>query len=283
LPPTIANFSWPLDWLPLALLAAIGAAAVLIGWRAGALTGGGAITAAAVGLVILLAGGAPWAVVLIWVFVSSSLLSRLGRRAKAERELAKGPRRDAVQVLANTGWGAMLAILSLWNPPFVLFASFAGAMAAVTADTWATEVGTLSRGWPRLITSGRKVPTGTSGAVSVIGTLATVLGGVTVGLLAGGTLAVASGDVLSPGGLLRWAALGLVAGLAGSLVDSLLGATVQAAYHCPECDKPSERREHTCGTECEVVKGWGWLDNDGVNAIASVVGSVVGLLLVAVL
>ncbi len=280
---------WPADWLPLLLMATVGLGVVLVGWRRGALTGGGAAASLAVGAVLLLAGGPAWAVVLIVVFASASSLSGLGRGQKAAREIAKGPRRDAVQVLANTGWGAMLAVLALWNTPEVLFAAFAGTMAAITADTWATEIGTLVGGSPRLITTGRPVPPGTSGAISLPGTAASALGGLLIGMLAGAAWATAAGgwtagaSSLPSAELARWAFLGLGAGLVGSLADSLLGATGQALYHCPACDKPTEQRRHRCGAECRLVKGWAWLDNDVVNAVASVAGSVAGLLLAAIL
>jgi Raf kinase inhibitor-like YbhB/YbcL family protein len=62
-------------------------------------------------------------------------------------------------------------------------------------------------------------------------------------------------------------ALITLAGLAGSLVDSLLGATWQAIYYCPACRKETERHPlHTCGTPITLLRGWRWLNNDWVNA-----------------
>jgi uncharacterized membrane protein len=74
------------------------------------------------------------------------------------------------------------------------------------------------------------------------------------------------------------AALG---GIAGSTLDSLLGATVQARRWCDRCRAPTERGTHACGSPTRVVGGFAWLDNDGVNAISTAAGGLVGLLVAA--
>src|SRR5207302_10227914 len=106
-----------------------------------------------------------WSLLLLAFFVSSSALSRVGRRrqekAAAAAEFGKGDRRDLGQALANGGVAAACAALSLARPAWPLAAAVAGALAEANADTWATELGTLSRSTPRLITTGRRVPAGT--------------------------------------------------------------------------------------------------------------------------
>src|SRR5690606_31156432 len=175
-------------------------------------------------------------------------------------EVVKGGRRDAVQVLANGGVATAIAALAALRPDLALFPAFAGAIAAATADTWATEVGLLSRTTPRLITTGRRVPAGTSGGVTPLGTAAALAGGVFIGVLAAALVLLGSavssysvGDIVpaastaprtDAGGALRIALATSAAALLAALSDSLLGATVQAAYHCPRCDKPTERRVH---------------------------------------
>ena len=70
----------------------------------------------------------------------------------------------------------------------------------------------------------------------------------------------------------------ILGGLVGATIDSLLGATVQGIYHCPTCDKETERYpEHHCGTETIQLRGWHWLNNDIVNLICSLVGAVTAL------
>jgi uncharacterized membrane protein len=78
----------------------------------------------------------------------------------------------------------------------------------------------------------------------------------------------------------HWSLLPLIslAGLAGSLFDSLLGATVQAMYYCPTDQKETEKHPlHTCGTQTIHIRGWKWLDNDWVNFACSAAGVAVAL------
>jgi uncharacterized membrane protein len=126
---------------------------------------------------------------------------------------------------------------------------------------------------PRLITHpSRIVEKGTSGGISLVGTLAALAGAGLIGLLAG---------LLNPSGI-TWsiALLITLAGLLGSLFDSLLGATVQAIYRCPPCDKETEQHPiHLCGASTIQIRGWKWLDNDWVNFGCGAFGAVVALLL----
>ena len=70
---------------------------------------------------------------------------------------------------------------------------------------------------------------------------------------------------------------GAIGGLAGSLFDSLLGATVQQIYYCDVCQKDTERKIHKCGTETRSLRGWSWLNNDLVNLVASFVGGIMAV------
>jgi uncharacterized membrane protein len=144
-------------------------------------------------------------------------------------------------------------------------------MATVTADTWATELGTLARRPPRLITSGQVVDVGTSGGVSPLGTAVSLNGGLIIGLIAG---------LFDPTLNLAIAMfIGALGGLTGSLIDSFLGATVQQIYYCDHCQKGTERRIHKCGHETRSLRGWSWLNNDLVNLLASAAGGLVALIL----
>lgn len=265
----------------------------LIAWlayRAGTLQPSGAWAALFSGGLIFGLGGLPWAVLLLGFFISSSALSRLfSRRKLAQAEnFAKGSRRDAGQVFANGGLGAGLALVYAWLVGVVWLAdlpaglwriapawpwlAFAGAMAAVNADTWATELGVLSRTAPRLITTGRQVAAGTSGAISLAGTLASLAGAAFIGLLALPFHLAAGIEPLPALALLGATA---AAGLLASLIDSLLGATLQAIYWCPRCQKETERHpRHTCGETTLPYRGWGWMHNDWVNFGCSLVGAI---------
>lgn len=243
----------------------------LAAWRLGSLSRSGACAAALTGGLIFGLGGLPWAALLLTFFISSSALSKAFKKRKTavSEKFSKGSRRDWGQVLANGGLGTLLVIAFAFYPdkPIIWFA-YAGVMATVNADTWATELGVLNPHRPRLLTTGQPVEPGTSGAISLYGTLATAAGAALIGLVGAGFSPVSTR--LS---LIMAATLG---GACGSLFDSLLGATIQAIYHCPQCDKETERHPtHTCGTETVQIRGWHWLNNDLVNLLASLVGALI--------
>jgi uncharacterized protein (TIGR00297 family) len=214
-------------------------------------------------------GGWQAALVLITFFLSSSVIGHFARppRGKPDALYAKGSVRDAGQVLGNGAVAGILAVAMALRPhePWPWLA-YAGAVAAVTADTWATELGALSPTAPRLITRLRKrVPAGTSGGVSLYGTLAAAIGAL---MIAGLTVLVA------PGVGARLALPIALAGLAGAVFDSLLGATVQAMYRCVAEDVATEQHPlHRCGAATQHVRGWSWLDNDRVNLACALAGA----------
>jgi len=257
----------------------LGAVISFLARRAGALSPSGAWAAAVTGGLIFGLGGLRWAVLLLVFFFTSSALSRLfGRRKRAlEENFAKGSQRDAAQVLANGGLAALLATLQALQPnlPFWWLA-FAGSLAAVNADTWATELGVFSPQAPLLITNGRLVARGASGGISALGYLAAAAG---AGLIAALAAWLAPGSIqnLSP---ISLGACVCLAGLAGTTLDSLLGATLQAIYRCPACQKETERHPtHACGAHTIQVRGWRWMNNDMVNGLAALMGAVAAVLL----
>jgi uncharacterized protein (TIGR00297 family) len=253
------------------LAAAIG----LLAWRARALDISGALAATLTGGLIFGLGGLPWAVLLLAFFVSSSALSKTfaARKVALSEKFAKGSQRDWGQVLANGGLGAFLAILHTLFPGQAWpWAAFVGAMAAVNADTWATEMGVLSPTPPRLISTWQKVERGASGGITLLGSLSSLAG---AGLIT--VFAFLFPD--QEAGLIL-AGFGVLAGMAGSLLDSLLGATVQAIYYCPNCRKETERHpQHLCGSPTRLSRGWSWLNNDLVNFACSMLGALVALVL----
>ena len=248
----------------------IGAGIVAFGARRmRALSTSGAVAGTVVGAIALAAGWS-WGILLVAHFISASALSKLGERRKAKLigpVVEKGDRRDAKQVLANGGVYALAAMAYMLSHTPTWYAVGIGALAASAADTWATEIGTLTGHNPVSIVSGRRVPAGTSGGVSVIGTLASI----------GGALFIAAGAAFA-----RWPApftAVVLGGLAGSVADSLLGATLQTRRWCDVCAKSTERPVHNCGTQTRRTGGVRGFDNDAVNAVCSGVGALVTLLL----
>lgn len=263
-------------------------------WR-GSLTRSGVLGAVLTGTAIFGFGGFVPGVLLVAFFVSSSVLSLYQARFKEKfaEKFQKGSRRDLAQALANGGWASLLAIsyglVSVAPTSKVqnlLFVALLGALATVTADTWATEIGVLSTEMPRMITTGRQVPAGTSGGVTTMGTLTALAGGLFIGAAALVSLFMISSfapqfepmfETHTVPGLAGLVLVAGVSGLTGSLFDSILGATVQAIYFCEYDEKQTEKRTHSCGRVTRLVRGWRWLDNDAVNFAASVVGSLVAV------
>jgi uncharacterized protein (TIGR00297 family) len=249
---------------------------VYLAYRAHSLNKSGAIAATVVGTIIFGAGGWQWAVLLLTFFITSSGLSRLFRKRKDDlnEKFSKGHERDAGQVLGNGGLATYFAALHAFYPESIIpWIGFAASLAAVNADTWATELGVLNPTPPRMITDlAKPVEKGTSGGISLFGTLASLGGSAIIALPA---------VLLSPAGTLSANTFLLItaAGLAGSLFDSFLGATVQAMYFCPTDNKETEKHPlHTCGTPTVHIRGMRWLDNDWVNFACGAFGAVIALL-----
>jgi uncharacterized protein (TIGR00297 family) len=240
--------------------------------RARALTRSGMIAAIILGTITVAAGWA-WGALLFTFFFSGTGWSRFQAESKLSHTIArvaKGGARDAMQVTANGALFGMAALLSLTSPWEGWLAIGIGALAAATADTWATELGMLDWGGPpRLITNWRRVPVGTSGAVSRRGLLAALSGAVFIALLAAA---------------FRWPPWvvigGAVGGIVGSLGDSVIGALWQQQRWCPRCGTGTERAVHRCGTHTEHLRGIPWLDNDVVNFLCTVIGAITALLFV---
>lgn len=247
-----------------------------LGYRRKALSPSGVAGAIVTGGIIFGFGGFSGAAILLAFFISSSALSRFKESQKESlaEKFSKGSQRDLWQALANGGAGALcIAGYALTRHP-AWWAGFAASLAAANADTWATELGVLSRTPPRLITSGKTVEVGASGGVSLLGTQAAFSGSLLIAILAYlAALFDPSLSALRPSAPLLLTAIAF-AGLLGSLFDSLLGATVQAIYYCDPCRKETERHPaHRCGAQTRLLRGWRWLDNDGVNFLATITGA----------
>jgi uncharacterized protein (TIGR00297 family) len=248
----------------------VAAGVSLLALRTRSLSRGGAATATAIGT-LAIAAGWNWGALLIIYFASSTALSHFGRERKEARTasiVAKGGERDAIQVLANGAMFAGAALAMVLRPDPRWIALGAGALAASAADTWATEVGTLAGGEPRSILTWRRVAVGTSGGVSLPGTLAMLAGALLIGALTG---------------VLGWNAevairVG-IGGVVGAVIDSVLGATLQARRWCDTCNRETERLAHDCGAETRTLKGLGWMDNDIVNFLSGALGGLLAALL----
>lgn len=246
--------------------AVLAAVIAFIAYKARTLTRGGAVVAFVAGTLSVAAGWS-WGFLLVGLFVTASILSKIGAARKEEfvgAVVEKSGARDAWQVAANGSVYAAAAAGAVCCGGSTWHALGIGALAASTADTWSTEIGTLG-GAPRLIISGKIVPVGTSGGISLAGSAAAFAGAAAAALAAVG---------------FGWPVSFLAAfagGIAGGFGDSLLGATVQSKRWCEECRVSTEQKVHTCGSQTARAAGLTWLDNDGVNFVATIIGGLVAL------
>jgi uncharacterized protein (TIGR00297 family) len=244
-----------------------------LAYKAHSLNKNGAIAAFVVGGIIFGIGGWQWAILLLTFFITSSAWSRAFKKKKQNlnEKFSKGHQRDAGQVFGNGGIPAFFAALNFFYPSEpIIWLCFSASLAAVNADTWATELGVLNPNPPRMITNLIKiVEKGTSGGISLTGTLASLAGSALIAFLA---------SLLTS----NWSIFLIItlAGLFASFFDSFLGATIQAMYFCPTHNKETEKHPlHTCGTQTIHIRGWKWLNNDLVNFACGVFGVAIILLI----
>ena len=262
-------------------------------YRRGSLSRSGVAGTVLVGTLVYGFGGWISGILLVAFFVSSTALSHYKQdsrpKQKAAAQFEKGGTRDLGQVLANGGAAALFAVY-MWTLPLAFhhpgttflgvmpetwigpMAGIVGALATVNADTWATELGVLSRTPPRSILTFQPVEPGASGGISLAGTLA-ALGGsafIAVLYLLIFVMANTNSALAAP-----TAIAALIGGFIGALFDSFLGATAQAMYFSERKHRLTERAFEADGTPNQHERGWKWLNNDWVNFISSLAGALV--------
>lgn len=205
-------------------------------------------------------------------------------KRKIEEDFKGGEgRRNWAQVICNAGMATQLALLYLLDCGYgerpidfgqLYRSSWLGigimsAFACSNGDTWASELGTvLSKGDPFLITSRKRVPRGTNGGVSFIGLVVSFLGGLAIGLSYYLTIRYTVDSKILSHSPNQWPIIvfGGVAGLMGSIVDSVIGATLQYSGVDSRgriVERPGKDVQYICGVRI--------LDNHSVNLISSII------------
>ncbi|TCJ04162.1 DUF92 domain-containing protein [Cytobacillus praedii] len=235
------------------------------------LTISGSIAAFFVGLAVSLGFGIKGLIILGFFFASSSYWSKYKKRNKVEIEgrHEKGSRRDWQQVAANGGTAALFSLLYLIFPKTMWIIGFAISLAAANSDTWASEIGSLSKRRPFFIRTFKPIDAGTSGAVSLLGTFAAISGAFTISLLAFYFFHLTIIE----------AAVIFVFGFVGNLIDTVLGAFTQAVYRCNVCKIEVEALSH-CGKKTTFIRGVPFMNNDFVNYSSGLVAALLGILFV---
>lgn len=239
---------------------------VIVALRINALSRSGAIAAFFVGLMIFPALGWRGLLLMGLFFVSSSAWSFYKNRTN--EKVVKGNKRDWRQVLANGGPAAVCALLFWYSEHSIWLVAYLSSIAGANSDTWASEIGRLSKTKPILIPSFERCDQGTSGAVSGLGTIASLCGSLVIALFSAMLFPISASAVF----------IIVICGFFGSLVDTIIGATLQVRYQCTCCGMETERTHH-CDLPTKQMKGVAWIDNDTVNLLSIAAAGLLSLIL----
>ncbi|RUS30772.1 integral membrane protein DUF92-domain-containing protein [Jimgerdemannia flammicorona] len=316
---------------------------VVYSLRKKSLSPSGAAGAFALALITFSAHLFAFTAALMVFFLTSSKLTKFkaDRKRQLEDSYLEGGQRDIIQVLCNGLTAAVvLVVYRVWfgNGELACFEderwaralvwAYVGHYAACNGDTvgpsslyfpsshflitspfpplptqWSSELGILNTQPPYLITTFRQVPPGTNGAVSPLGLVASLVGGLVVG--ASAALVLAMETPCSGYGELALVIVGAVGGLGGSLVgcgwvwlcgcewtrhlinhsnntqfDSILGATIEQTLYSPTKGKIVSGHHSPTSTEetddeLKVVSGLNLLSGNQINFLSSLVTAVV--------
>lgn len=208
-----------------------------------------------------------WTIPILVFFVFSSLLSKVSEKSEKfpqKRKRAKGNVRDMSQVFANGGIALCTIILNFIFPSEIWYLVYLVSLSVSMTDTWSTEIGTWLGKKTYLITTFRQIEKGESGGVSFAGTIGGVIG----------SIVVISSGVFFVNLQVSMLILLIVFGTVGSLIDSLMGATIQAKYFCSGCQSTVEIETH-CNTAANLTSGISIINNDAVNFVSALIVSII--------
>lgn len=159
---------------------------------------------------------------LILFFISSSLITKFGE--KKIKHHSEG--RNYIQVLSNSFIATLFSIFYYFTKNELFMVAAVISIASCNSDTWASELGVLSKGKTYSILTFKEVTRGVSGGVSRLGTLASVGGALFIGFSFMGLYAFS--PIYNPNKLFLYFSVVSFGGFVGCLVDSYMGILLQA-------------------------------------------------------
>jgi uncharacterized protein (TIGR00297 family) len=242
----------------------------IIGYCQKSLTLNGAITAMLIGMSVYFGMGLKGLALLVAFFVSSTFWSKYKSSAKKviEEKLEKGATRDWLQVLANGGAAALFSILYSFQPDRSWMIGFIVCLASANSDTWASEIGSLSKKNPIYIRTFKRIERGTSGAISGLGSAAAVAGAFFISALSDWLFKLD----------FHFVSIVFLFGFIGNVIDTVFGAFYQQVYVCGQCGITTEKKCH-CQLPTKRIKGFVFVDNDMVNFLSGFVAAVLSIVI----
>jgi uncharacterized protein (TIGR00297 family) len=243
----------------------------IAGYLERSLSSNGAIAAVIVGVAVYFGFGIKGILLLGLFFITSSLWSKYKSSAKKdiEEKLAKGATRDWRQVIANGGSAALISIIYYFQQDLIWLIGFIVCLASSNSDTWASEIGTLSKSKPIYIRTFKPIDKGTSGAVSSLGTTAAIFGSMLIAFAASWLFHLQ---------IFHFFVIFLF-GFLGNIIDTLFGAYYQQVYICNKCGITTEKKTH-CQTAGKRIKGYYLVDNDMVNFLSGFITALLAMIVI---
>lgn len=244
----------------------------MVGYFQQSLTFSGAFAAFFIGMAVYSGIGIRGIFLLGIFFVTSSSWSKYksSLKIKMEEKLAKGARRDWLQVVANGGAAGLFSIIYYFDDDFIWLIGFVVCLASANSDTWASEIGSLSKKAPIYIRTFKRIEKGTSGAVSLLGTIAGIAGAFLISFLS-----FVLFDIPFYTSLIIF-----LFGFVGNIIDTLIGAFYQQGYVCKQCGIETEKKVH-CRWPTTRIKGLTYVDNDMVNFLSGFLAAVMAIVFIS--
>ena len=258
----VRYFSLPFSMRLVIALAAVLVIGLIAYWKR-QLNLSGVVAAVVMGAAATVMGGFTSLSLYLFFLISAAVIGKLSKRIRGlDRIHKKGGRRDAVQVLANGGAALAAMLIHAFDSSPVYLAVFTACLAEACSDTWASEIGVLSKSEPVSILTFTKVPKGLSGGVSLLGTCSAMLSSILYGIFA---FSCYDGINLS------LVMVVIFSSFAGVMADSVLGATLQAHFYDEKEDIITEHSRDREGNALKLVRGLRFMDNDMVNLTSNII------------
>ena len=234
----------------------------------------GTISSIFMGNLIYLVTGIGGFILVVEFFIVGFICTRFRFKQKRRKGIAqeKGGIRSWENVIANGFAFSLFGTLYYLTSNELFLIGFITSIAIATGDTLATEIGLLSSKKPRLITNFKEVETGKSGGITVLGTIASILGIMIIILSSSVNGFSFNTNILM---------ISIIGAIFGTFIDSIIGATIQAQYFCDKCNKFTELSIHH-EQQNKLIKGFSFIDNNIVNLLSTLSGSMISILFIIV-